>query len=158
MRILKYLTQSCIIFPLECSSKEQVIKALAEKAASCLSDLSEEEIYRAIVDREELGSTAVGGGVAIPHAKVSGLEGISVVVAISRKGVPFDAMDSEPVHVIFMLLAPEDATTGYLRVLAKLARLLKDREFIEHLVHANDISEILGIIERAEDKVHGVLV
>ncbi len=158
MRILKYLTESCIIFPLECSSKEQVIKALAEKAASCRSELSEEEIYRAIVEREELGSTAVGGGVAIPHAKVSGLESISVVVAISKKGVPFDAMDSEPVRVIFMLLAPEDATTGYLRVLAKLARLLKDKEFIGYLIRANDINEIIGIIERAEDKVHGVLV
>ncbi len=158
MRILNYLQEECIIFPLESSSKKDVIRRLAAKAASCAGDLSEDDVYRVVTDREELGTTAIGGGIAIPHAKAEGIESLKVVVAVSKKGVPFDAVDGEPVHVIFMLLAPEEYTTNYLRVLAKISRLLKDREMIDQLVRAESIKQIFSLIEKAENRFYGVLV
>ncbi len=157
MRILKYIRQECIIYPLEGSSKTEIIRRLAHKVANCMTDLPEEEVFRVIQEREELGTTAIGGGIAIPHAKLVGLDELLVVVGISQKGVPFDSMDGEPVFVIFLLLAPEEATTNYLRLLAKISRLLKDRALIEQLVAASDSVEILHMIETAENKSYGVL-
>ncbi len=124
----------------------------------CLGNISEEEVIRAIEEREELGTTAIGGGVAIPHARVEGLERLSMVVAVSPQGVPFDSLDGEPVHVIFMLLAPEDATPSYLRVLANVSRLLKNRELIFELKKAQDLSQIPEMIEHAENRSYGALV
>ncbi len=158
MRVRRYLKESCIIFPIQGSSKEEIIGVLAEKAALCLDDLSEEKIFNAILEREELGTTAIGGGVAIPHARVEGLKRISLVVAISPTGVPFDSLDGKPVHVIFMLLAPEGATPSYLRVLANISRLLKDRELISALKEVREPSQIPDIIEHAENRSYGALV
>jgi len=157
VRVLNYLQESCIIFPLEGSSKIEVIRRLAVKAASCTESLSEEEVFQVILDREELGTTAIGGGVAIPHARVAGIENLRVIAAVSKKGVPFDAADGELVYVIFLLLAPEEYTIDYLRVLAKISRLLKDKEMIAQLIEAKSIGEIFGIVEVAENRSYGVL-
>ncbi len=158
MRILNYLQENCIIFPLESSSKKDVIKKLATKAAFCVNRLSADDVYKVVMDREELGTTAIGGRIAIPHAKAEGIESLQVIVAVSKKGVPFDSVDGEPVHVIFMLLAPEEYTTNYLRVLAKISRLLKDKEMIDQLIRAESISHIFSLIEKAENRFYGVLV
>ncbi len=158
VRVLKYLKESCIVFPLEASSKEEVIRMLAQRASSCLDNVSEEEVFKAILEREELGTTGIGGGIAIPHAKVKDIERLAVVTGISRKGVPFDAIDGEPVHIIFMLLAPEEATTSYLRMLAKTSRLLKDKKMIVDLMNAWDPSQALKIIDQAENRSYGALI
>jgi len=158
VRVRSYLKESCIIFPIQGSSKQEVIKVLARKAASCLDDLSEDDIFNAILEREELGTTAIGGGVAIPHARVEGLKRISLVVAISPNGVPFDSLDGKPVYVIFMLLAPEEATPNYLRVLASISRLLKNKDLISDLKEVQEASQIPDIIEHAENRAYGVLI
>jgi len=157
VRIVKYIRHECIIFPLEGASKTEVIRALARKVSTCVADLPEEEIFRVIEEREALGTTAIGGGIAIPHAKIVGLDELLVVAGISPEGVPFNSLDGKPVYVIFLLLAPEEATTSYLGLLAKIARLLKDRELIKRLSGARDPMEIFQMIQAAENRSYGVL-
>ncbi len=150
MHISSYLCKKNILYNLEADSKEEVLKRLAEKASSLINEASFEEIFRVLSEREELGSTAIGGGIAIPHAKVEGLKKIFIVVAVSSKGVPFEALDGEDVYVIFTLLAPEDATIEYLKVLANVSRLLKKGQLISHLKEAKGEEEIIEIIKETE--------
>lgn len=150
MHISNYLCKENILFNLKASSKEEVLKKLAQKAASLIDDSSFEEIFEMLLEREQLGSTAIGGGIAIPHAKIDGLKKLFIIVAVSSEGVPFDSLDGEAVYVIFLLLAPEDATIEYLKLLANVSRLLKKESVITYLKNANGEEEILKIIKEIE--------
>lgn len=151
MRILNYLCEDCIEPAFEASSKEAALKRLAELAVKALDGIDAEEIFEVLLEREELGTTAIGCGFAIPHGKISKLNRLSIIVARSKEGVPFDSLDGEPVFVIFLLLAPDDATPPYLRILARISRMLKSDENVIKLKNAGDSQEIRQIIEHAED-------
>jgi PTS system nitrogen regulatory IIA component len=127
-----------VFLDLECRSAEQVIGALAERAAgaaglrSCARDLE-----HALADRERLGSTAIGGGVAIPHAKVAGLKQPLLAVGVCRSGVDFGATDGQPVRVFFLIASPPDAPAEHLRLLAAISRWLgKGGDRVQAVAHA----------------------
>jgi len=110
---------------MKANSKKQAIQELAAKAAS-LTDLPEREIFDTLLQRERLGSTGVGHGVAIPHGKLASLDRLVGVFARLDKPIDFDALDDDPVDLVFLLLAPEGAGADHLKALARVARVLRD--------------------------------
>ena len=153
MRILDYLCDNCIETDLDAASKEEVLKLLAEKAAEVRPELQAEDVLSVLKEREELGSTGIGGGVAIPHGKLRDLERLTIMLFRSRQGVPFEALDKRPVSIICLLLAPDDAAPVYLRILARVSRVLKDSATLERLMKAEGASEMKQIIGESESVI-----
>ena len=157
MFITQFLNNECIIADMEASSKDEVLEILARHASSLLSkdDLAKPqvnatEVLNVLKEREQLGSTGIGGGVAIPHGKIKGIERLFVLFARSLKGVPFDALDQKAVYAIFLLLAPEATSTAYLKILARISRLLKDKAVYNALLKAKDAKELMEVIKNAD--------
>ena len=125
MNLGDILAQDAVIGDLRASSKKQMLQALAEDAAE-LTGLSAREIFDTVVQREKLGSTGVGNGIAIPHAKLPGFSRIIGVFARLAEPIDFDALDEQPVDLVFLLLAPEDAGADHLKALSRVARVMRD--------------------------------
>jgi PTS system nitrogen regulatory IIA component len=119
------LTADGVIPNLKARCKREVLSTLADRA-SMLTGLPAEKIRETLLEREQLGSTGVGKGVAIPHGKLEGLGSVVGVLARLETPVDFDAVDDEPVDLVFVLLAPANATAAHLKALAKVSRLLRD--------------------------------
>jgi PTS system nitrogen regulatory IIA component len=104
-----------------------------------------------LLEREKLGSTGIGDGVAIPHGKLVNLEELIVSFGRSKEGVEFDAMDGKPAHIFFLLMAPEDTTGKHLKALAKISKMLKDSTFRKKLLEAKSKDELYMIIADKDD-------
>lgn len=127
MQLNDIFAPETVLPALKASTKSQVLRALSEAAGEALN-LDPRVIFDALHERERLGSTAIGSGVALPHAKIPGLEKLAGWVACLETPVDFDALDDQPVDLVVLLLAPESAGAEHLRVLAQLSRLARDRE------------------------------
>lgn len=121
-----------VIPSLSAKSKKQVLQLLSAHAAK-LTGLSERDVFDTLLQRERLGSTGVGRGVAIPHGKLAGLDKIVGLFARLEQPVDFEAVDGEPVDLVFLLLAPESAGADHLKALARISRLLREPASIEKL-------------------------
>lgn len=132
MALADLLQQDAIIPALKVNSKKQVLQDLATKAAF-ITGLPEREIFDVILQRERLGSTGVGNGIAIPHGKLASMKGIVGVFARLETPVDFEALDDEPVDLVFMLLAPEGAGADHLKALSRVARVLRDQDLTARL-------------------------
>jgi PTS system nitrogen regulatory IIA component len=104
-----------------------------------------------LLDREKLGSTGIGDGIAIPHGKLKGLESLVISFGRSRGGIDFESIDGKPVHIFFLLMAPESSTGQHLKALAKISRMLKDPEFRSDLMSAKNTEEIYRKIAEKDD-------
>ncbi len=130
------------------SSKKRVLEDLSELLAGAAPDLTVEEIFTSLLERERLGSTGLGGGVAIPHGRMAGLaEPIGAFVQL-REAIPFDAVDDRPVDLLFALLVPEDADEVHLGLLAQLARMFADEAFCARLRQAGSDAELLALLQQ----------
>lgn len=127
MSISNILSLEHIQLDVRARCKREVLQVLAEQVAE-IADQDKQTIFDMLLDREKLGSTGVGDGVAIPHAKIDGLAKVTGALIRLEKPVDFDALDSNPVDLCFLLLAPSNATAAHLKALAKVARLLRDDE------------------------------
>ena len=105
-----------------------------------------------LLDREKLGSTGIGDGIAIPHGKLAGLEEMVVAFGRSRSGIAFEAMDGKPVHLFFLLMAPENSAGQHLKVLAKISRMLKDAGFRKNLLEAKTHDDLVRLISEKDDE------
>ncbi len=147
MRLLGLLCEKAVLTDFSARDKwaffQEISRILAEETG-----LKARRIEEALVEREKLGSTALGQGVALPHARVPLLPRIYVSVARSLKGVAFDSPDGQPVKIIFTVLAPEEESGLYLRCLSHLARMLKEQGFREGLLSARSPQEMLEVIRR----------
>lgn len=119
------LAENAVIGDLRANSKKQMLQTLAEHAAE-LTGLSARAVFDTVLQREKLGSTGVGSGIAIPHAKLPGFERIVGVFARLPEPIDFDALDDQPVDLVFLLLAPENAGADHLKALSRIARLMRD--------------------------------
>ncbi|WP_425411100.1 PTS sugar transporter subunit IIA [Hyphococcus sp.] len=146
------LSHKGVIHNLRVTCKREALQALADKASD-LVDHSASGILQTLLEREQLGSTGVGDGVALPHGKIDGLQKIVGVLARLETPVTFDAVDDQPVDLVFMLLAPANATAAHLKALAKVSRLFRDADAREALRGA-DSSEALFAIATADQKHH----
>ncbi len=141
MEIADLLTPNSIIPTLRVGSKKQALQELARFAAG-LTGQHERTIFEVLLERERLGTTGVGAGVAIPHGKLSGLKHLYGVFARVDTPIDFESVDEQPVDLIFLLLAPETAGADHLKALARVSRLLRDREMCEKL-RGSDTSDAL---------------
>ena len=139
-----------VIHNLKTRCKRETLQAIAERCAR-LVDRPASEILETLLEREQLGSTGVGDGTAIPHGKLDGLSKITGVLALLESPVDFESLDERPVDLVFVLLAPTNATAAHLKALAKVSRLLRDGEARAALRGA-DSAEALFAIAVAEQK------
>ena len=126
---------------LKANSKKQLLQLLAETAAS-ITGLPEREIFETILQRERLGSTGVGNGIAIPHGKLVGVKHITGVFARLENPVDFEALDDQPVDLVFLLLAPEGAGADHLKALSRIARVLRDQDLVARLRSSDTVPAI----------------
>jgi len=153
VKIIDFLCNRCIIPNLNTRSKEDALVWLTKRVVEIEPALDQDAVLSVLREREQLGSTGIGGGVAIPHGKLRGLGHMLIVVGRSPDGIPFDAMDNLPVHIVFLLLAPDNSATLYLKVLAQVSRLLKTREVYQRIMKASDELSIQKVIEEMDGQV-----
>jgi nitrogen PTS system EIIA component len=126
MEITDLITPKSVIPALRASNKRQVLQELARRAAA-MTGMPERGIYDVLTERERLGTTGIGAGIAIPHGKLAGLPHLYGVFARLERPTDFEAIDDQPVDLVFVLLAPEGAGSDHLKALARVSRLLRDR-------------------------------
>ncbi len=152
MKITSILNENSIIPELKSRDKNSVIRELAQAVAKIEPSIQGEELYQILLEREKLGSTGIGSGVAIPHGKMSHLNQIVAAFGKSPPGIDFDSQDGEPAHLFFVLVAPENTAGLHLKALAKLSRLLKDSDFRDKLMHAQDAHTLYQAISEEDEK------
>jgi PTS system nitrogen regulatory IIA component len=143
----RLLTPSCILPNLKAGNKKDLLRQLAEVIAPSLS-LDSQIIFEALLQRERLGTTGLGSGIAIPHARLPGLERMSGFFIRLEKGIDFHAVDKEPVDLIFALFAPADAGADHLDALVSVSRLLREEEITRQLREAKDAKALYGLLTR----------
>jgi|YelNatPaOPRAMG01_1025707.scaffolds.fasta_scaffold21317_3 PTS system nitrogen regulatory IIA component len=151
MRITDFLDKDSIVEELISDTKEGVLRELVSVLVKNGKVKDEKKALEVLFEREKLGSTGIGEGIAIPHGKLPDLESIVCAFGRSKRGVNFEAIDGAPVHLVFLLLAPENSTTEHLKALASLSRLLKDPHFRKNLLEAPDKEALYRIIVEREE-------
>ncbi|MBD3271808.1 MAG: PTS sugar transporter subunit IIA [Elusimicrobia bacterium] len=151
MKIMDFLCADAISVDLQGQTKEEVIKELSQLLYKAKKIKDVNSVVKILMEREELGSTGIGQGIAIPHGKAEAVKNIIAAFGISKKGVDFEALDGEPVNLIFLLIAPHDSAGAHLKALAKISRLLKDKFFRQALRESNDAKEVLKIIKEEDE-------
>ena len=150
MEITDLVTPESVVTDLKVTSKKQAIHDLARKAAEVTGE-HERAIFDVLMERERLGTTGVGGGIAIPHGKLPGLERLYGVFAHLSEPVDFSAIDEQPVDLVFLLLAPETAGADHLKALARVSRLLRDKPTCEKLRGAQSADAIFALLSESTD-------
>ena len=155
MNMKDALRESCVIADLKGGTKEQVLTELvsALKNAGLVQDVG--QAVGVILEREKLGSTGIGDGVAIPHGKMKGLNSILCVFGRSKEGIDFDAVDGKPVHIFFLLLAPEDSAGLHIQMLSRISRILRDPSFRKRLIEEGDDRDLFANIVEEDKKFGG---
>ncbi|MCM8769579.1 MAG: PTS sugar transporter subunit IIA [Candidatus Omnitrophica bacterium] len=156
MKIVDFLTEDSVVIDMKSTEKESSLDELLSVLEKSGRIKNRKKILEALLEREKLGSTGIGQGIAVPHAKTDQVENLVGALGISQKGVQFEALDGEPVNIIFLVLAPSSATGIHLKALAKIARLLKDRVFRQSLRTAPTPAEALKIIAEDEEKLNSL--
>ncbi|MFH1258922.1 MAG: PTS sugar transporter subunit IIA [Elusimicrobiota bacterium] len=151
MQIMDFLCPKAIKLDLEGGTKKEVLAELADLLAKAKEINNPATIVKVLLEREELGSTGIGQGIAIPHGKSDTVNKIVAAFGISKKGIDFEALDGEPVYLMFLLIAPPDSAGAHLKALAKISRLLKDKFFRQALRESTKIEDVINIIKE-EDK------
>lgn len=139
------MTPSVVIATLRVSSKKQLIQELARHAAPLVAE-PEARVFDVLIERERLGSTGIGGGIAIPHGRIGSLSRVIGIFARLERPVPFDAVDDMPVDLVYMLLAPTDAGADHLKALAHVSRTLRDQGLCERLRNADGQDAIRALL------------
>jgi nitrogen PTS system EIIA component len=142
---LEFLTPEAVAPALRASGKKKLLQELSAQAAR-LSGLDERQVFETLLQRERLGSTGIGDGIAIPHGKIPGLERLVGFVARLDRPVDFDALDGQPVEIVFLLLAPEGAGADHLKALARAARVLREPGIRDRLRAARDANAIYAVL------------
>jgi len=152
MNIADLITPQSVIANFRVSSKKQALQELAKKAASLVGQ-PEKLVFDVLSERERLGTTGVGLGIAIPHGKLPGLDRMTGLFARLDKPVDFEAIDNQPVDLVFLMLAPEDAGADHLKALARVSRLLRDRAVCAKLRGTDNADALYALLtdDRASD-------
>ncbi|MFI5394369.1 MAG: PTS sugar transporter subunit IIA [Candidatus Binatia bacterium] len=152
MRITDILPESLVIPALQGQTKEDVLRELATHLAEGHSEVDGRRLLEVLWERERLGSTAIGDGIAIPHGKLPGLKTVLAAFGRHLHGVDFQSLDGNPTKLFFLLVAPEDSVGLHLKALARVSRLLKDQAFRHQLMVAADRHDLYETIRREDEK------
>ncbi len=145
MALSDLLSADSILGSLSATNRKQALQIMSEAAAARL-DLDSRVIFDAVMERERLGSTGVGDGVAIPHARLKGLEHVSGLFARLKTPIDFDAIDGRPVDLIFLLLAPEESSAEHLKALARISRVFRREDLRSHLRAADTRDGMIALL------------
>lgn len=154
MQIMDFLSKKAIVTDIKSTKKEDVINELVDALieAGDIEKRCRNKLIDSLMSRESLGSTAIGQGIAIPHAKSDCVEKLVAAFGLSNKGVDFDSLDGEPAYIFFLLVAPQDSAGPHLKALARISRLLKDKYFRDTLRTCEDDKAIIKIIIQEDEK------
>jgi PTS system nitrogen regulatory IIA component len=152
MKITDMLKREFVLEQLKAGNKQDVLAELGGAFAQGGIKVDSEAMLHVLLERERLGSTGIGDGIAIPHGKLPGLEEMVISFGRSREGIAFEAMDGKPVHLFFLLMAPENSAGQHLKALAKISRMLKDVNFRKNLLEARIHEDLFRIIVEKDDE------
>jgi PTS system nitrogen regulatory IIA component len=150
MRITDFLVPEAIVLDLKAAGKEDVLSELLQPLAKAGKIADAKKMVAVLMEREELGSTGIGGRIAIPHGKASQVKELAASLGMSKEGIAFDALDGEPVNLFIALVAPEGSAGLHLKALARISSLLKDKAFKKALLAAPTREEVMRLIETEE--------
>lgn len=152
MKIVELIRREMIVPALASREKKGILDELAGHISSQNARIDRTTLLRVLVDREQLASTAIGEGVAIPHGKLSAVSEIVACLGRAPGGVDFDSMDGQPTYLFFVLVAPENSTGAHLKALARISRVFKDSEFRRRLLAAEDADAMYRVIAEEDSK------
>ena len=153
MQITTFLKREFIIEEMKAATKEAALAELAAVLTQAGSPDDQAEMVKVLLARERLGSTGIGDGIAIPHGKIGGLGDLMIAIGRSNKGIDFNAMDSKPVHLFFLLMAPENSSGQHLKVLARISRLLKDNVLRKNLMEAESPDKLFNLLVEKDNLI-----
>ncbi len=152
MKIVDYLNEEWVIPDLKGADKPSILKELSTVLVKPCQVVSVEELVQVLLDREKLGSTGIGEGIAIPHGRLKKLNRFYVSFGRSLKGVDFDSIDREPSRLFFLVMAPENSAVDNLKLLSRIVTLLKEPTFKKRLLEARSSPELFQIISEEDEK------
>jgi nitrogen PTS system EIIA component len=152
MKITDLLSPDMVIADLKGATKTELLNELAKAMAAKYTEIKLADLTAVLAERERLGSTAIGDGIAIPHGKLRGVTKIIGAFGRHERGVDFDSLDGGPSQLFFVLVAPEDSASLHLKALARVSRLLKEASFRNRLLAAKDSGELYSLIKEEDDK------
>jgi nitrogen PTS system EIIA component len=154
MRILDIVPAGGVLGDLRSETKEGVLRELSEAVCRAVPALSPDHLVSVLLDRESLGSTGIGEGVAIPHGKVPGIDRLFAAFGRSRGGVQFASLDGKPAHFFFLVVAPDNNSAGmHLKALARISRLVKDERFRRRLTEAEGVEALTQALREEDERV-----
>ena len=153
MHLGDFISPDSVLPSLKAKTKKQLLQELASRAGR-LTGLPERGIFDVLLQRERLGSTGLGQGIAIPHGKIAGLKGIVGIFARLAEPIDFDAVDGAPVDIVFLLLAPEGAGADHLKALARISRVLRAGSAVEKLRVSRDAAALYAVLTEGEASSH----
>jgi nitrogen PTS system EIIA component len=152
MKITGILRNEFVLEDLKAKNKREVLTELVGVMAKAEPNADPEAMLHVLLEREKLGSTGIGEGIAIPHGKLAGLEQMVVAFGRSREGVDFESMDGKPAHLFFLLMAPDNSAGLHLKALAKISRMLKDTDFRKTLMEGKTHDDLVKAIAEKDDQ------
>ena len=152
MELSDCISEEQICMSLEEVDRDKVIYELLDKLVDCgrLDESKREPAFVSIFEREELGSTAIGRSVAVPHARVEGLQEIQMAVGMSKKGVDFQALDGKPVKAIFLVIGPDSEPDRYIEIMKTVSQLVQTKDFRNFLFQSEEPQDIVGLLEEMD--------
>lgn len=153
MKIVDFLPPELVFPDLHATTKEGVLEELGRGLAQVHAEIDPARLVEVLLDREKLGSTAIGDGIAIPHGKLPGLSSVLGAFGRHAKGLDFQSLDGAPTKLFFLLVAPEDSAGMHLKALARVSRLLKDAAFRSRLVAAETREALYQLIREEDEKL-----
>jgi len=152
MKLSEIIEPEGIISELKAGDKKGVLEELAEAISNCEPAVDQTALVKVLLERERLGSTGIGDGVAIPHGKLSVLTTPKISFGRSKKGLDFDSMDDQPTHLFFLLVAPENSANTHLKALAKIAKVLRNTAFRKKLMDASSREDLYQVIIQTDEE------
>lgn len=150
MRLGDVLTEHLVRIPLQATTKTDIINELIDLLDGGGKIADKSKITQAVMEREQMMSTGIGNGVAIPHGKSSGVSDIAVALGITQRDVNFEALDGKPVRIVFMLVGPEKSSSAHIKMLSRISRLLNQTSFRKKLIESTDAHDAMTIIQTEE--------
>jgi PTS system fructose-specific IIA component/PTS system nitrogen regulatory IIA component len=157
MKLSDFVVREAIVTDLKAGTKEEAIRGMVVSlaASGSIKSADQEGIIAAILKREELGSTGIGKGVAVPHTKHPSVDKLVATIALSREGVEFASLDGDSVHILFLLVSPPDRPGDHLRALENISRHLRNDNFCNFLKQASSAQAVIDLLEEADNNQLG---
>jgi PTS system nitrogen regulatory IIA component len=152
MKIMNYLSEERVIPDLQGADKSSILKELSSTLVEPCQVTSVEELLQVLLEREKLGSTGIGEGIAIPHGRLKKLRTFFICFGRSLKGVDFDSIDGKPIQLFFLVMAPENSAVENLKLLSRIVTLLKESSFRKRLMDAHSQKELFQILSAEDEK------